>query len=118
MKLEHEIINKEVLKIKLCHNHLDASVTTDLKNELLAYVDEHKLYQVMLDLNEVEFIDSSGLGTLLAVMRELVTKNGTLKLASLTSPVRTMVELVRLHRIMEIYNTNEAAIRSFKLVKI
>lgn len=66
--------------------------------------------RLILDLGVVEFMDSAALGALLTASRTIEAGGGALRLASLTPPVRTLFELVRLHRVFEIMNdANEAA---------
>ena len=66
--------------------------------------------RLILDLGAVEFMDSAALGSLLTASRTIEAGGGALCLASLTPPVRTLFELVRLHRVFEIMNdANEAA---------
>ena len=69
---------------------------------------------VVVDLNEVDFIDSSGLGVILSCYRHLQTAKGDLKLCRMKESVRSLFELVRMHRIFEIYDTSEEAIESFQ----
>ena len=68
---------------------------------------------VVLDLNTVDFIDSSGLGAILSCYRHLQTANGDLKLCRMRDSVRSLFELVRMHRIFDIYDTIEEAMDSF-----
>lgn len=66
--------------------------------------------KLVLDLGAVEFMDSAALGALLTASRTIESGGGALRLANLTPPVRTLFELVRLHRVFEIMNdVNEAA---------
>jgi anti-sigma B factor antagonist len=64
---------------------------------------------VILDLQNIEFIDSSGLGSLLSCLRAMNAKNGDLRLCGMCKPVQAMFELVRMHRLFAIYNTEEEA---------
>ncbi len=48
----------------------------------------------------VSFVDSSGLSVLVTSLKAARAKGGDLVLASLTPPVRSIVELTRLHRIL------------------
>lgn len=64
---------------------------------------------VLVDLREVEFIDSSGLGSLLSCLRTMNAKDGDLRLFGMRKPVQAMFELVRMHRLFAIYNTEEEA---------
>lgn len=66
--------------------------------------------RIILDLGAVEFMDSSALGALLTTTRALESTGGAIRLVSLTPPVRTLFELVRLHRVFDIMNdATEAA---------
>ncbi|MBX7187491.1 MAG: STAS domain-containing protein [Vicinamibacteria bacterium] len=60
--------------------------------------------KLILDLGAVEFMDSSALGALLTATRAVEASGGALRLVSLTPPVRTLFELVRLHRVFDIMN--------------
>ena len=65
--------------------------------------------KLILDLGAVEFMDSSALGALLTVTRAVESSGGALRLVSLTPPVRTLFELVRLHRVFDIMNDRTEA---------
>jgi anti-sigma B factor antagonist len=64
-------------------------------------------------LSEVGFIDSSGLGAILSCYRHLQFTNGDLRLCCLSEQVRTLFELVRMHRVFDIYGTREEAMASY-----
>jgi anti-sigma B factor antagonist len=90
---------------------LDASNTKEFKRDVASILDsDHKL---IFDLSKLEFVDSSGLGAILSCLRQLNSTGGDLKLCSMGKPVRALFELVRMHRIFEIFNTREEAIKAF-----
>jgi len=70
---------------------------------------------VILDLSEVQFVDSSGCGAILGYLRQLNSAGGDLKLCTVSKPVRSLFELVRLHRILDIFNTRDEAAKSYKV---
>jgi anti-anti-sigma factor len=59
---------------------------------------------VVIDLSNVESLDSSGVGALLSVYKYLPRATARVKLLHLRPPVQSVVELLRLHRILEIQN--------------
>ncbi len=61
--------------------------------------------KLVLDLSQVEFMDSSALGALLSTMRSLESSAGAMRLVSLTPPVRTLFTLVRLDLVFDIMNS-------------
>jgi anti-sigma B factor antagonist len=93
---------KNMVIIAIKEERLDAHNATDLKTELLALFDQGKKV-ILVDLQDVRFIDSSGLGALVSGFKNAITHQGSLKLASLQPQVKSMFELTRLHRVFDIY---------------
>jgi len=93
---------KKMVIIAIKEERLDAHNANDLKAELLALFDQGKR-NILIDLKDVRFIDSSGLGALVSGFKNAITNQGTLKLASLQPQVKSMFELTRLHRVFDIY---------------
>jgi len=92
---------------------LDASNSKDLKAKMAPLIVPGS--QVLLNLGKLKFVDSSGLGSILHCLRQLESMNGELKLCCMTKPVRSIFELVRMHRVFEIHLTEEEALRSFEV---
>lgn len=108
MKLNVEkIAERDGIVINIENENLDASNVKEFRELIQSHLDAHDL--VMLDMNAISFVDSSGLGALLSALRVMNNKNGQLKLFGMNKPVRALFELVRMHRIFSIYNTREEA---------
>jgi anti-sigma B factor antagonist len=90
---------------------LDASNAGDFKSAVGKMIQPGA--RLVLDMSGIRFVDSSGLGAILSCLRQLHDKGGELKLCGLNKPVRALFELVRMHRVFEIFNTKEEALRSF-----
>jgi len=91
---------------------LDASSAKDFKAAIQpVLLPEAK---VILDLSQLKFVDSSGLGAMLSSLRQLNGAGGDLKLCGMNKSIRSLFELVRMHRVFEIFNTREEAARSFE----
>ncbi len=69
--------------------------------------------KIVLKLEGVSYIDSSGLSTLLACLVSTRKMGGELKLSHLTTRVHDLLQITRLSTIFETYNTVEEARRSF-----
>ncbi|MBU0509240.1 STAS domain-containing protein [bacterium] len=69
---------------------------------------------VVLDLKDVDWINSTGLGMIIAGSARVRDMGGTLKLAQPNDSISKVLTLNRLHQIFEIHPTIEAAIASFK----
>ncbi len=109
MNLASETIG-DVEVIEVLEKNLDADTAQLFKTEMTARLTEGG--KIIFDLGMLEFIDSSGLGAMLSCLRKLNATGGDLKLCSLSASVRSMFELVRMHRVIEIYETREEAIAS------
>lgn len=69
--------------------------------------------RIVLDLSQVSFMDSTGLGSMLSCLRAVKGKDGSLKLSNLTPEVRQLFEMVLMDRVFEIYPTSDDAVASF-----
>ena len=104
MELSTEQID-DILVIALKAEILDASNSKKFRAQMTSLLEESQ--KVVFDMNQIKFIDSSGCGTLLSCLRQLNGNGGDLKLSGVQKPVRTLFELVRMHRIIEIYDQKE-----------
>ena len=102
---------KGVTFIQVPGRQLDASNAESFK--AMAMADLTGKSSVVLDLADVEFIDSSGLGILLACLRHVQGSGGDLRLCGLTPQVQMLFELVRMQRVFQIHKTREQAALSF-----
>lgn len=101
-----------VVVIHVKEERLDAHNSAELKDKMQALFEEGKI-NVLVDLNDVRFIDSSGLGALVSGFKNASAHQGALKLASLQSQVKSMFELTRLHRVFEIFPNTAEAMENF-----
>ena len=102
----------DVAIVLLSGENLDAGNEKDFKREIRPILETNK--KVVLDMGRLMFVDSSGLGAILSCLRQLNSAGGDLKLCEMTKPVRTLFELVRMHRIFDIYNSRDEALRAFQ----
>lgn len=72
---------------------------------------------VILDFAKLDFIDSAGLTVLIYLRKKILESNGTLKLANVGEKIIKLMEITRLHRIFEIHDSLESAIRSVRKPK-
>lgn len=102
-----------IVLISVAEERLDAHNSTDLKTRLLSLFEDGKSNMV-INLEGVRFVDSSGLGALVSGFKNASARNGNFKLAALQPQVQSMFELTRLHRVFEIFPNSEEAIASFQ----
>ena len=105
--------NKEpdVLVINLVETNLDASNVREFKDSVGSMLEGSK--KVVFDMGQVKFIDSSGLGALVSCLRQVNGRDGDLRLCNMSSTVRALFELMRMHRVFNIQPSIEDAVRSY-----
>lgn len=108
MKLKTETVGDQVI-IFVQEERLDAHNSHELKSEMSRHFTDGSKH-LIVDLKEVRFIDSSGLGVLVSGFKNASTRQGSLKLAGLQNQVRSMFELTRLHRVFDIFQTTDEAL--------
>jgi anti-sigma B factor antagonist len=69
--------------------------------------------RLVLDLGNVSYIDSAGLGTLVAGYTSSQSQGASMKLANLTKRFREQLNITKLVTVFEVYDSVEAAKRSF-----
>ncbi len=70
--------------------------------------------RIILNLGEVTYIDSGGLGTLVALRITAQNAGGTIKLTNLTKRVGDVLQVTKLLTVFEVYNSEAEAIESFR----
>jgi anti-sigma B factor antagonist len=89
--------------------YLDAGNVKQFKAEAASLITPGA--KVIFDLSSLKFVDTSGLGALLSCLRNLNAQGGDLMLCGMAKPVRALFELVRMHRVFDIFNTEEEALQ-------
>ncbi|HJX10820.1 MAG TPA: STAS domain-containing protein [Candidatus Binatia bacterium] len=102
----------DVAIAELPMEELDASNAGELKRDIAPLLEAHR--KLVIDLGRLRFVDSSGLGAFISCLRKLNAKGGDLKLCGMSKQVRAVFELVRMHRIFDIFGTREEALRAFQ----
>ncbi len=72
-----------------------------------------KYNKLVFDMRNVKLIDSTGCGILLTCLKKLTCAGGDLRLCGVGKPILTLFELIRMHHIIEIFNTRDDAVSSF-----
>jgi anti-sigma B factor antagonist len=93
---------------------VDIEVAGQFRHALLQLVEQgHR--SLVVDMSEVNFIDSSGLGALVSALKALKTqdRNGDIRLANVQQPVVALLEIIRLQRVFTSYPSVEQAVSSF-----
>jgi anti-sigma B factor antagonist len=93
-------------------DRLEADTAQEFRDAMTQLADAGKI-MLVLDFSKVSFMDSSGLGCIVSALRQFRQKDGDIKLACITDDVRPLIEIVRLNRVFDIYDSVEEAVKSF-----
>jgi anti-sigma B factor antagonist len=110
MKLEPRL--HEHIKILTLSGRFDARTAPIVQKQLQAATAESPA-QVVVNLEKVEFVDSTGLSTLVQAMKHARQLNGDVRLCGMQQPVRIIFELTRLDKVFDIFPTEEDAVLTF-----
>jgi anti-sigma B factor antagonist len=101
MKLNIEKINAYTV-LFIQEERIDAHNSSELKEVILHLIEQGEV-NVIVQLEQVKFIDSSGLGALLSGHKSAAAKSGKMAIVNMQQQVLSMFELTRLDRVFEIY---------------
>ena len=81
--------------------------------DLGKYIESHPKVNLLLNLENVEYLSSAGLGNLVGLLKKSKRSSGQFKICRLQEPILELFEVMRLTKIFEIFDSEEAAVRSF-----
>jgi anti-sigma B factor antagonist len=93
-------------------NHVEAKTFLNELQPLLEM--DHP--SIVLDCSQIKHMDSAGVEMLLYCLEQAMKRDGDLKLAAVSSASAVIMELMRVDRLFEVFESTEEAVRSFQLV--
>jgi anti-sigma B factor antagonist len=69
--------------------------------------------KILLNLGEVSYIDSSGIGELVSAFTTVTNGGGQLKLLNLTKRVKDLLQITKLYTVFDVHDSEVSAIRAF-----
>lgn len=94
-------------------DHLDVSNVKSFREAIAPLLQSHT--RLVLDMSRLDFLDSAGVGALIACLRATKDREGEFRLCELSRPVRTLFDLMRMHRVFEIHTDRAEAMRSLAI---
>lgn len=111
MKIK-EKIEGDVAVLTVSGNMMGGPETSALHDKVKSLIADG-IKRVVIDLKGVKWMNSSGLGVLMACMTSLNNASGKLKLASVTEKVKSLLMITQLMRIFDTYENAERATAAF-----
>lgn len=106
---------KDITIFRLQEKRLDASLAPELKSQVLMLVAEGKKY-LIIDLAQVDAIDSSGIGALLIAHRHTAEMEGFAAFIGVHGNVKDLLQMMQLHKQLYIFSSVQEVLRNLEEV--
>jgi anti-anti-sigma factor len=106
----YEEIKNEICLLRL-KGRLDANSVKSIKRHI-EFLAKQRVIKIIMDMEQISFMDSLGLGSLVYCLRHVKQSGGDIKLASLQEQVRRLFEITNIYRMFQIFDDAETAARS------
>ncbi len=94
------------------NGNLLAGHISEVKSKINELINQN-IVKFIFDFSDVNFMDSSGIGFLVSVLKSLSQKGTKLKLCNLNNTVASTLKQVQLYSFFDIYNSTDEALESF-----
>ncbi len=91
---------------------LDVSVANEVEEELARMIDNENQRHIVLNMDKVEYMSSSGFRACIATLRKLNSREGTLKLCNIRPSVKRIFDVIELTSLFEIYDSESEALKA------
>ena len=108
-----EKMHGPVAVISLKGNLTGEPDTGNLRDKIYSLLQEG-FNKIVVDMKDVRWISSSGLGTLIAALTSVRNKSGDLRLSNITEKVESLFAITQLVKVFKTYETVDRAVASFK----
>jgi stage II sporulation protein AA (anti-sigma F factor antagonist) len=106
------VLKGDVLVVYL-EGRLDVSVANEVEEQLAEIIDKGDHKKVVLNMDGIEYMSSSGFRACISTLRKLNSKEGILKMSNIKPAVKRIFDVIELTSLFDIYSTEEEAIVSF-----
>ena len=110
MEIQKRIVGE--IAILTLEGRLDLTSSSSLK-EASKEVMDNDSKRMVLNLDKVDFINSSGLGALVSILKEVRNSQGSMKLTNLAPYVKEIFDVTQLSNIFEIFPDEKQALSSY-----
>jgi anti-sigma B factor antagonist len=107
-----EKINDVIIVSMETETKLNVAISQKFKVEVSKLIDQPGM-KIILDLGGLDYIDSSGFGSLLSVLRTSKNNNAYLKLCNIAPDVMELVKLLQLQTVFDIRENIDDCLKSF-----
>ncbi len=106
-------VDGQPVQIVRVEGYLDSSTFPQLQDRLSELISE-KNYRFVIDVEELNYISSAGLGVLMGMLQEVREHEGDLKMANMSTKIRNVFDMLGFSRLLRIYDSVDQAVEAFK----
>ena len=110
--MQIDVEEKSDISIFRMAGDIDINSSPEVKKSFDRAISEKK-EKIVINLKDVGYVDSSGLATLVEVLKNLRSYGGKLKLSNLSSKVMGLFEITKLDKLFDIVDEEDKALVSF-----
>ncbi len=111
MSLNYE--KKDKVIIVHVESPLDIGNSPLIQRDISLLINQYPDYDMILNMNKVEYMNSAGLGVLIIATKKLESLHRCLKITDLNISVKKVIHILDAHEIINIYDNEEQALKSF-----
>lgn len=106
---DDEAVGVTVLNLK---GELDLYEAQEFKAQIKLLIEEG-VRKMIVNMNDLKYIDSSGIGALISGLQQMYKSGGKFKLSAISKDVKRSFDLANLSRLFEIHRSKDEALKSF-----
>ena len=104
---------KNGILVVYLEGRLDVSVANEVEEGLSELIDSGDHRKVVLNMDGIDYMSSSGFRACISTLRKLNSKEGALKMCNIKPAVKRIFDVIELTSLFDIYSSEEEALNSF-----
>lgn len=101
----------DILLVKPLINSITASSSSNFREKMVSLIHQGNK-KFLLNLSQVEFIDSSGLGAIISILKILTVDAGKIAICKARNPVSNLFKMTRLNNVLNLFEEEKEALNS------
>ncbi len=102
-------VKRDILILRL-KGELDDVSVVDLRLRISNYIDDYKINHLVLNLQDLSFLDSSGIGFIIGRYHQLRKRNGDITISNVNSRIERIIYVSGLAKICKIRESEDAVL--------
>ncbi len=102
-------VKKDILILRL-KGELDDVSVGDLRQRISNYIDDYRINHLVLNLQDLSFLDSSGIGFIIGRYHQLRKRNGDITISNVNSKIERIIYVSGLAKICKIRESEDAVL--------